>query len=71
MTTNENTKNRGFRIGMAALLAVLLAIGGIFVARRTVLAPTTITAFFPTVTATYPGDEVREGRHHHGDRAAG
>ena len=44
-------------LGVALVLALL---GGGFLAVRALLfAPTTITAFFPTATAIYPGDDVR------------
>jgi virulence factor Mce-like protein len=46
-------------IAVAAVLAIAL-IGGSFLAiRAAFFAPTTITAFFSTVTAIYPGDDVR------------
>jgi virulence factor Mce-like protein len=43
----------------AALLAVVLVAGVAFVVRQMFFRPNTITAYFPTVTAIYPGDEVR------------
>src|SRR5690606_32807458 len=43
----------------AALLAVVLVAGVALVVRQMFFGPTTITAYFPTVTAIYPGDEVR------------
>lgn len=46
-------------IGGALALVVLLVAGAVILARQTVLKPTTITAFFPTATAIYAGDEVR------------
>lgn len=46
-------------IGLAALLAVLLVAGAAVLVRQTLLKPTTITAYFPTATAIYPGDDVR------------
>ena len=44
---------------VAALLAVLLVAGAVLLVRTTVLKPTTITAFFTSATAIYPGDDVR------------
>lgn len=46
-------------IGIAALLAVLLIAAATVLVRQTLLKPTTITAYFPTATAIYPGDDVR------------
>lgn len=43
----------------AALLVVLALAGGVLLARQTVFRPTTITAYFTSATAIYPGDEVR------------
>lgn len=45
--------------GTAVLLAVLLIAGAVFLVRQVFFAPKTITAYFPTATAIYPGDEVR------------
>jgi virulence factor Mce-like protein len=45
--------------GTAVLLAILLIAGVVFVVRQVFFAPITITAYFPTATAIYPGDEVR------------
>ncbi|MCV7317092.1 MCE family protein [Mycolicibacillus parakoreensis] len=53
------TTRKPLRVAVGALLAVLLLVGGVFVVRQTVLKPTTITAYFSTATAIYPGDEVR------------
>ncbi|MEI7717671.1 MAG: MlaD family protein, partial [Mycobacterium sp.] len=44
---------------IAAALAVLIAAGVTLLVRTTVLKPTTITAYFASATAIYPGDEVR------------
>ncbi len=44
---------------IAAALAVLIAAGVTLLVRNTVLKPTTITAYFASATAIYPGDEVR------------
>lgn len=43
----------------AALLVALALAGGVELVRQTVLRPTTITAYFTSATAIYPGDEVR------------
>jgi len=42
-----------------AVLAVLAIAGSAVLVRLTVFAPTTITAYFTSATAIYPGDEVR------------
>jgi virulence factor Mce-like protein len=44
---------------IAAVLAVLIAAGVTLLVRNTVLKPTTVTAYFSSATAIYPGDEVR------------
>ncbi len=46
-------------VGTAIALAIALIAGGAFLARQVFFGPNTITAFFPTATAIYPGDEVR------------
>lgn len=43
----------------AVLLAIVLVAGAVFLVRQMFLAPYTITAYFPTATAIYPGDEVQ------------
>jgi phospholipid/cholesterol/gamma-HCH transport system substrate-binding protein len=43
----------------AIALAVLLVAGAAYLVRATFFAPKTITAYFTTATAIYPGDEVR------------
>ncbi|BCI80677.1 MCE family protein [Mycobacterium sp. SMC-18] len=43
----------------AALLVALALAGGVLLVRQTVFRPTTITAYFTSATAIYPGDEVR------------
>jgi phospholipid/cholesterol/gamma-HCH transport system substrate-binding protein len=43
----------------AIVLAVALILGTVFLVRQVFMKPTTITAYFPTTTAIYPGDEVR------------
>ncbi|ORV81154.1 MCE family protein [Mycolicibacterium iranicum] len=45
--------------GTAILLAILLIAGAAFLVRQVFFGPKTITAYFPTATAIYPGDEVR------------
>ncbi len=52
------TRNR-ITAATAALLALLLFAGVALVVRATVLRPTTITAYFTSATAIYPGDQVR------------
>lgn len=47
------------RTGLAFVMAGLLVIGGAVAIRDTFFRPTTITAYFPTATAIYPGDDVR------------
>ncbi len=44
---------------VAVLLAVVLLAGAAFLVRQIFFGPKTITAYFPTATAIYPGDEVR------------
>jgi virulence factor Mce-like protein len=53
------TTRKPLLIGAVTLLAVLLVAGAAVLAGQTVLKPTTITAYFPSATAVYPGDEVR------------
>ncbi|MEO3760276.1 MCE family protein [Mycobacterium sp. B14F4] len=43
----------------AVLLAIVLVAGAVFLVRQVFFAPKTITAYFPTATAIYPGDEVQ------------
>ena len=45
--------------GTAIVLAILLIAGAAFLVRQVFFGPKTITAYFPTATAIYPGDEVR------------
>jgi len=52
------TRNR-FTVALAAALALLLAAGVALVVGRTALRPNTITAYFTSATAIYPGDQVR------------
>lgn len=53
------TTGKPLRIAGAGLLALVLLAGAALLIGRTVLKPTTITAYFSTATAIYPGDEVR------------
>ena len=43
----------------AIALAVALVAGAVFLVRQVFFGPNTITAYFPTATSIYPGDEVR------------
>ena len=45
--------------GAAALLAIALIAGSVFLASQVFFGPNTITAYFPTATSIYPGDDVR------------
>lgn len=45
--------------GLAIVLAGLIVVGTGIAIRNTFFRPTTITAYFPTATAIYPGDDVR------------
>ena len=47
------------KAGLAIVLAGLLVVGTAVAIRNTFFRPTTITAYFPTATAIYPGDDVR------------
>jgi virulence factor Mce-like protein len=51
--------NRALKLGLAAALAVLLVAGVAVVVAQTFFRSTSITAYFTTATAIYPGDEVR------------
>lgn len=53
------TGNRIVRLALAAALVVALIGGAAIVIRQTFFPSTTITAYFTTATAVYPGDEVR------------
>ncbi|TXI51175.1 MAG: MCE family protein [Mycobacterium sp.] len=52
-------KRRGLAIAVAAVLAVLLLVGVGFLVRNVFYAPTKVTAYFPSATGIYAGDEVR------------
>lgn len=43
----------------AILLAIVLIAGAALLVRQVFFGPKTVTAYFPTATAIYPGDEVR------------
>jgi virulence factor Mce-like protein len=47
------------KAGLAIVLAGLVVVGAAVAIRNTFFRPTTITAYFPTATAIYPGDDVR------------
>ncbi|WP_156738274.1 MCE family protein [Mycobacterium sp. E2699] len=47
------------KVGLAIALAGILVVGAAIATRNTFFRPTTITAYFPTATAIYPGDDVR------------
>lgn len=59
METPVNRNRRGLVTVAAVALAVALVAGTIVLVRQTFFGPTTITAYFPTATAIYAGDEVR------------
>ena len=46
-------------VGAALLLAIALVAGSVFLVRQVFFGPHTITAYFPTATSIYAGDEVR------------
>lgn len=52
-------RRKGFQLGLAVLLALLVVVGVAVAVRNTFLRPTTIIAYFHTATAIYPGDDVR------------
>ena len=51
-------RNR-LKVGLAIVLAGLVVVGAAIAVRNTFFRPTTISAYFPTATAIYPGDDVR------------
>ncbi|MEN3316639.1 MAG: phospholipid/cholesterol/gamma-HCH transport system substrate-binding protein [Mycobacterium sp.] len=52
--------NRRRLVTLAAIaLVALLVAGAAFLVRQVFFGPNTITAYFPTATSIYPGDEVR------------
>jgi virulence factor Mce-like protein len=46
-------------VATAVVLAIALVAGVVVLVRQMFFGPTTITAYFPTATSIYPGDEVR------------
>ncbi len=53
------TSHTRVKVGTALLLAVLLVAGVAVLIRHSLAKPTTITAYFTSATAIYPGDDVR------------
>ena len=53
------TGNRLLKLGLAALLAIVLVGGVAVVVQQAFFKPNTITAYFTKTVAIYPGDEVR------------
>ncbi|MCQ4360736.1 MCE family protein [Mycobacterium gordonae] len=52
-------RRRGVKLGLAIVLVLLVVVGAGVAVRNTFFRPTTITAYFHTATAIYPGDDVR------------
>ena len=59
METPVNPNRKRLVTIAAVALAVALVAGAAFLVRQVFFGPKTITAYFPTATAIYPGDEVR------------
>ena len=59
METQVNPNRKRLAPIAAIALAVALVAGAVFLVRQVLFGPNTITAYFPTATAIYPGDEVR------------
>ncbi len=59
METPVNPRRKPLVTIAAIALAVALVAGAAFLVRQAFFGPTTITAYFPTATSIYPGDEVR------------
>jgi phospholipid/cholesterol/gamma-HCH transport system substrate-binding protein len=59
MTRLERIPRNRLKAGLAIVLAALVIVGAAIAIRNTFFRPTTITAYFPTATAIYPGDDVR------------
>jgi virulence factor Mce-like protein len=59
MTRLEAIPRSRLKVGLAIVLAALVVLGAAVAVRNTFFRPTTITAYFPTATAIYPGDDVR------------
>jgi len=55
----EVIPRRKLTVGLAIVLVGLIVLGTAIAIRNTFFRPTTITAYFPTATAIYPGDDVR------------
>ena len=55
----EAVPRNKLKVGLAIVLAGLVVVGTAIAVRNTFFRPTTITAYFPTATAIYPGDDVR------------
>ena len=51
--------SKWFKLAVVAVLAIALIGGGYLAARAAFFAPTTVTAYFPTATAIYAGDDVK------------
>jgi virulence factor Mce-like protein len=59
METQVNPNRKRLVTIAAVALAVALVAGAVFLVRQVFFGPNTITAYFPSATAIYPGDEVR------------
>ena len=59
METQVNPNRKRLVTIAAVALAVALVAGAVFLVRQVFFGPSTITAYFPSATAIYPGDEVR------------
>ena len=55
----ESIPRNRLKAGLAVVLAGLVVVGAAVAIRNTFFRPTTITAYFPTATGIYPGDDVR------------
>lgn len=59
METQVNPNRKRLATIAAVALAIALVAGAAFLVQRVFFGPKTITAYFPTATGVYPGDEVR------------
>ncbi|GFG51185.1 mammalian cell entry protein [Mycolicibacterium agri] len=59
METPVNPNRKRLVTVAAVALAVALVAGAGYLVRQTFFGPKTITAYFPTATGIYPGDEIR------------
>jgi virulence factor Mce-like protein len=59
METQVNPNRKRLATIAAVILAVALVAGTAFLVRQAYFGPKTITAYFPTATGIYPGDEIR------------